>query len=112
LANLVFQVGVFTCSMRSANEALAGDTFHAKDRPVESLGEVVTPKPMVYAGFYPQEPSELNKLKGAIEKVCLNDSSVTVMMESSLAMGSGWRLGFLGVLHMEVFSQRLQQEQC
>ena len=48
------QVGFFTCSMKSPSEALVGDTFHARDRPVESLGEVQAPKPMVFAGFYPQ----------------------------------------------------------
>ena len=48
------QVGYFTCSMKSPSEALVGDTFHARDRPVESLGEVQAPKPMVFAGFYPQ----------------------------------------------------------
>ena len=48
------QVGYFTCGMKSPSEALVGDTFHARDRPVESLGEVQAPKPMVFAGFYPQ----------------------------------------------------------
>ncbi len=95
--------------MKSPSEALIGDTFCRKDQPVEPVGEVVVPKPMVYAGFYPQESSELSKLQNAVEKVCLNDSSVSLRKESSIALGSGWRLGFLGVLHMEVFSQRLKQ---
>ena len=56
------------------------------------------------------ESAELPKLKSAIEKTCLNDRSVSVALDSSLAMGSGWRLGFLGVLHMEVFQQRMSQE--
>jgi len=67
-------------------------------------------KPMVYAGVYPFNPAELKELKVALEKLCLNDSSVSMVMESSLALGQGWRLGFLGVLHMEVFTQRLEQE--
>ena len=56
------QVGYFTCSMKSPSEALVGDTFHAKDRPVESLGEVQAPKPMVFAGFYPQGRHEFSQL--------------------------------------------------
>ena len=56
------------------------------------------------------ESAELPKLKSAIERTCLNDRSVSVALDSSLAMGSGWRLGFLGVLHMEVFQQRMSQE--
>ncbi|XP_012495341.1 PREDICTED: translation factor GUF1, mitochondrial [Propithecus coquereli] len=67
-------------------------------------------KPMVFAGMYPVDQSEYNNLKSAIEKLTLNDSSVTVHRDSSLALGAGWRLGFLGLLHMEVFNQRLEQE--
>ena len=67
-------------------------------------------KPMVYAGVYPFNPGELKELKAALEKLCLNDNSVSMVMESSIALGQGWRLGFLGVLHMEVFTQRLEQE--
>ena len=66
---------------------------------------------MVYAGVYPFNATEHKDLKVALEKLCLNDSSVTVMVETSPALGQGWRLGFLGVLHMEVFTQRLDQEQ-
>ena len=60
--------------------------------------------------IHQSETSELPKLRSAIERTCLNDRSVSVALESSLAMGSGWRLGFLGVLHMEVFQQRMSQE--
>ncbi len=65
---------------------------------------------MVFAGVFPFVSKDLPKLKEAMEKICLNDASVTVEKDSSPALGSGWRLGFLGVLHMEVFSQRLEQE--
>ena len=104
------QVGFFTCNMRSTSDAVIGDTFHLKDSPVEPIMEVVSPKPMVFAGIFPEEAKDHLKLKNAIEKVSLNDSSVSVSLDSSMAFGSGWRLGFLGVLHMEVFSQRLKQE--
>ena len=57
---------------------------------------------MVFAGVYPFNQSETKELKAAIERLTLNDRSVSVNMESSLALGQGWRLGFLGILHMEV----------
>ena len=65
---------------------------------------------MVFAGVYPFNQSETKKLKAAIERLTLNDRSVSVNKETSLARGQGWRLGFLGILHMEVFTQRLEQE--
>lgn len=104
------QIGFFTCNMKSTKEAIVGDTFHRSNEPVDPILEVSTPKPMVYSGFYPTESSLYPSLKSAIEKISLNDSSVTIHPETSPALGSGWRIGFLGVLHMEVFSQRLQQE--
>ena len=66
------------------------------------LRELKRPQPMVFAGVYPFDGGEHAKLKSAIEKVCLNDFSVTLTTESSMAMGLGWRVGFLGLLHMEV----------
>ena len=73
------------------------------------LLKISTPQPMVFAGFYPFDATEHSKLRNAIEKTALNDSSVKIDIEASAALGQGWRLGFLGVLHMEVFSQRLEQ---
>ncbi|XP_048797569.1 translation factor GUF1, mitochondrial isoform X3 [Lagopus muta] len=61
-------------------------------------------------GMYPVDQTEYNNLKSALERLTLNDSSVTIHRDSSLALGAGWRLGFLGLLHMEVFNQRLEQE--
>ena len=58
-------------------------------------------QPMVFAGVYPFNQSETKELKAALERLTLNDRSVSVNMESSLALGQGWRLGFLGILHME-----------
>ena len=104
------QVGVMTCNMKSPRDALIGDTYHAKDEPVKPICDIKRPQPMVFAGVYPFEGSEFVKLKDAIEKVCLNDYSVTTVHETSPALGLGWRLGFLGILHMEVFSQRLEDE--
>jgi elongation factor 4 len=104
------QVGIMTCNMKSPRDALIGDTYHAKDIPVKPIIEIKRPHPMVFAGVYPFDTSEFVKLKDAIEKVCLNDYSVTAVPETSAALGLGWRIGFLGLLHLEVFTQRLEDE--
>ncbi|XP_050737743.1 translation factor GUF1, mitochondrial-like isoform X2 [Eriocheir sinensis] len=77
---------------------------------VEPLPGFREAKPLVFAGIYPMDQSEHGVLKAAIERLCLNDRSVSVSMESSSALGQGWRLGFLGLLHLDVFNQRLEQE--
>ncbi|XP_023327660.1 translation factor GUF1, mitochondrial isoform X2 [Eurytemora carolleeae] len=104
------QVGYIICNMRSTKEAVIGDTFHLKGKPVPPLLEIAAAKPMLFAGFYPFNAGEYKDLRAAIDKLCINDNSVTLSDESSPALGYGWRIGFLGVLHMEVFSQRLEQE--
>ncbi|XP_068085950.1 translation factor GUF1 homolog, mitochondrial isoform X2 [Anabrus simplex] len=107
---LAGQVGYVACNMRSAKEAHIGDTLHLKDKPVTPLPGFKPLQPMVYAGVYPMDQSQNVALRSAIEKLVLNDSAVSVAVESSPALGQGWRLGFLGILHLEVFSQRLEQE--
>src|SRR5581483_6290012 len=67
-------------------------------------------KPMVFAAIYPVDSSEFDLLRDAIEKLTLNDASVTVEKTTSTALGLGFRCGFLGLLHMDVFKQRLEQE--
>ncbi|XP_049742255.1 translation factor GUF1, mitochondrial isoform X3 [Elephas maximus indicus] len=104
------QVGYLIAGMKDVTEAQIGDTLYLHKQPVEPLPGFKSAKPMVFAGMYPIDQSEYNNLKSAIEKLTLNDSSVTVYRDSSLALGAGWRLGFLGLLHMEVFNQRLEQE--
>ncbi|XP_055967424.1 translation factor GUF1, mitochondrial isoform X2 [Sorex fumeus] len=104
------QVGYLIAGMKAVTEAQIGDTFYLHKQPVEPLPGFKSAKPMVFAGMYPIDQSEYNNLKSAVEKLTLNDSSVTVHRDSSLALGAGWRLGFLGLLHMEVFNQRLEQE--
>ncbi|TKR95816.1 hypothetical protein L596_009936 [Steinernema carpocapsae] len=106
------QVGYVVCNMRTVKEASVGETLFEPSKK-----EVVVPfpgfkqvKPTVYAGLYPVETSEYEDLKQAVERLCLNDSSVVVTPDSSPALGLGWRVGFLGVLHMEVFGARLNQE--
>ncbi|KAL7303008.1 hypothetical protein TKK_0004231 [Trichogramma kaykai] len=104
------QIGCVICGMKTSGEAQIGDTLYSKGSPVEALPEFKRAKPMVFAGVYPMDQSQYISLKAAIEKLTLNDSAVSVTRESSIALGQGWRLGFLGLLHMEVFSQRLDQE--
>ncbi|XP_049810223.1 translation factor GUF1 homolog, mitochondrial isoform X3 [Schistocerca nitens] len=104
------QVGFTTCNMRSTKEAHIGDTFHLKDMTVEPIEGFKPAQPMVFAGVYPMDQSQHVALRGAIEKLVLNDPAVSVSVDSSPALGQGWRLGFLGLLHLEVFSQRLEQE--
>uniref|UniRef100_A0A1B6DKW4 Elongation factor EFG domain-containing protein n=3 Tax=Clastoptera arizonana TaxID=38151 RepID=A0A1B6DKW4_9HEMI len=96
--------------MRSTKEAHIGDTLYHSDNPVEPMHGFKPVQPMVYAGVYPLDQSQHLVLRGAIEKLTLNDCVVTVQPESSPALGQGWRLGFLGLLHLEVFNQRLDQE--
>ncbi|XP_014208629.1 translation factor GUF1 homolog, mitochondrial [Copidosoma floridanum] len=103
------QVGCLTCNMKSS-DAQIGDTIHLKNMRVEPLPGFKIAKSMVYAGVYPMDQSQYLSLKSAINRLTLNDNAVTVIDESSPALGQGWRLGFLGLLHMEVFCQRLDQE--
>ncbi|XP_066505106.1 translation factor Guf1, mitochondrial [Hoplias malabaricus] len=104
------QVGYVIAGMKEVKEAQIGDTLHLHKQPVEALPGFKPAKSMVFAGIYPMDQSEYTALRSAVEKLTLNDSSVTVQRDSSLALGAGWRLGFLGLLHMEVFNQRLEQE--
>ncbi|XP_063927721.1 translation factor GUF1 homolog, mitochondrial isoform X1 [Zophobas morio] len=104
------QIGLVGCNMRSSKEAHIGDTIYNPSCPVEPLQGFEPSRPMVFAGVYPMDQSQHVNLRSAIEKLALNDSAVTVEVDSSPALGQGWRLGFLGLLHLEVFSQRLQQE--
>jgi translation elongation factor EF-4 len=64
----------------------------------------------VFSGFFPEESSDFNLLRKSIEKLCINDSSVSLSDDSSPALGQGYRIGFLGLLHMEIFKERLENE--
>ncbi|CAB3403611.1 unnamed protein product [Caenorhabditis bovis] len=107
------QVGYLVCNMKTVHEAVVGETLYATDTPkneVTTFAEIKSIKPSVYAGLFPVESSDYENLKQAVERLCLNDPSVTVTPDSSKALGLGWRIGFLGILHMEVFGARLSQE--
>ncbi|CAL1538958.1 unnamed protein product [Lymnaea stagnalis] len=104
------QVGYAMMNMRNTNEAKIGDTFYHENIPVEALPGFKDATPMVFAGMFPSEQSEFPQMRSAIEKLTLNDRSVQIKIDNSPALGQGYRLGFLGLLHMDVFNQRLQQE--
>ncbi|KAK4887221.1 hypothetical protein RN001_003492 [Aquatica leii] len=111
LSNLVAgQIGLVCCNMRSSSEAHIGDTLYRTGISVTPFSSFKPVRPMVFAGIYPLDQSQHINLRSAIEKLALNDSAVTISVETSPALGQGWRLGFLGLLHLEVFTQRLQQE--
>ncbi|EPQ31887.1 uncharacterized protein PFL1_00086 [Pseudozyma flocculosa PF-1] len=104
------QVGWIIANMKDMGEALIGDTFHLAHEKVEPLEGFAPTVPMVYAGIFPVETTDFLKLEEAINRLALNDRSVTVQRESSMALGQGCRLGFLGLLHLDVFRQRLEDE--
>ncbi|XP_065839699.1 translation factor GUF1 homolog, mitochondrial-like [Oscarella lobularis] len=104
------QVGYVVVGMRNVEEAQIGDTFFRHGSPVEPLPGFKKAKPMVFASLFPDDQSGYLSLRSAIDKLTLNDSSVSVHGDSSIALGQGFRLGFLGLLHMDVFRQRLEQE--
>ncbi|MFV0376869.1 MAG: translation elongation factor 4 [Mangrovibacterium sp.] len=104
-------VGYIISGIKTAKEVKVGDTITHKDRPcdkiIEGFEEV---KPMVFAGVYPIESEDYEDLRTAMEKLQLNDASLTYEPESSAALGFGFRCGFLGMLHMEIVQERLDRE--
>jgi len=104
------QVGYIACNMRQSSEAHIGDTLHRVGDPVEPMPGFQPAKAMVFAGIYPVESNDFPKLEESIKRLTLTDRSVAVQRESSTALGQGYRLGFLGSLHMDVFRQRLEDE--
>lgn len=104
------QVGYLITGMKTVKEARVGDTIYHTRQPVTPLPGFKPAKPVVFAGIYPLDASEFEMLRDAIDKLTLNDASVTIEKTSSPALGLGFRCGFLGLLHMDVFKQRLEQE--
>ena len=104
-------VGYFTASIKNIRDARVGDTVTGADRPCETaLPGYKKAQPMVYCGIYPSDTKRYPDLKDALEKLQLNDASLFYEPETSLALGFGFRCGFLGLLHMEVILERLERE--
>ena len=105
------EVGYLCASIKSIQDIHIGYTITLADRPCEkALPGYRKMNPMVYCGMYPTDNNKYNDLRDALEKLQLNDSSLTFEAESSKALGFGFRLGFLGLLHMEVVQERLERE--
>ena len=104
------QVGYLITGMKTVKEAQVGDTICLAKQPVPAFPGFRPAKPMVFAGIYPVDTNDFQELSDAIEKLTLNDASVSVVKTSSPALGLGFVCGFLGLLHMDVFKQRLEQE--
>ncbi|MDR1527864.1 MAG: translation elongation factor 4 [Dysgonamonadaceae bacterium] len=104
-------VGYIISGIKASKEVKVGDTItHVKrscDKAIEGFEEV---KPMVFAGVYPIETEDFENLRSSLEKLQLNDASLTFQPESSVALGFGFRCGFLGLLHMEIIQERLDRE--
>ena len=104
------QVGFVTLNIKSTRDAHIGDTFYRASQPTEVFPGFSPAKSMVFAGMYPVQNHDFAKLAESLGKLTLNDASVSVVKETSVALGQGFRLGFLGTLHMDVFRQRLEEE--
>ena len=104
-------VGYIISGIKDSKEVKVGDTIthvaRSCDKAIEGFQEV---KPMVFAGVYPIDPAEYENLRASLEKLQLNDASLTFQPESSIALGFGFRCGFLGLLHMEIVQERLDRE--
>ncbi len=103
-------VGYIICGIKTAKEIKVGDTITEVKNPSAAISGFEEVKPMVFAGVYPIDSEDYEDLRNAMEKLQLNDASLTYVPESSMALGFGFRCGFLGLLHMEIVQERLDRE--
>ena len=104
-------VGYIISGIKTSKEVKVGDTItHVKRPASEAIAGFEEVKPMVFAGVYPIAPEDFENLRTSLEKLQLNDASLTFQPESSVALGFGFRCGFLGLLHMEIIQERLDRE--
>ncbi|SCX49147.1 GTP-binding protein LepA [Klenkia marina] len=107
----VGEVGYFITGVKDVRQSRVGDTVTLQHRPAaESLGGYRDPNPMVYSGLYPIDGSEYQLLREALDKLLLNDAALVYEPETSAALGFGFRVGFLGLLHLEIVRERLERE--
>ncbi|MBR6743923.1 MAG: translation elongation factor 4 [Clostridia bacterium] len=105
------EVGYITASIKSVSDTRVGDTVTDADNPTEeAFPGFKEALPMVYAGIYPADGARYPDLRDALEKLQLNDAALTFEPETSIALGFGFRCGFLGLLHMEIIAERLERE--
>ena len=105
------EVGYITASIKSVGETRVGDTVtHCENPAAEALPGFKSVQPMVYAGIYPADGARYGDLRDALDKLQLNDAALVFEPETSIALGFGFRCGFLGLLHMEIIEERLERE--
>jgi GTP-binding protein LepA len=105
------EIGIFTASIKQVRDTRVGDTItHDKKPCAEALPGFKPAQPVVFCGLFPVDSAEFEDLRNAIEKLALNDASFSSEMETSAALGFGFRCGFLGLLHLEVIRDRLERE--
>ena len=103
-------VGYIISGIKTSKEVKVGDTITHVANPAPAIAGFEEVKPMVFAGVYPIEAEDFENLRASLEKLQLNDASLTFQPESSMALGFGFRCGFLGLLHMEIIQERLSRE--
>ncbi|MCM4080577.1 translation elongation factor 4 [Paractinoplanes hotanensis] len=107
----VGEVGYLITGVKDVRQSRVGDTVTGNTRPAkEALGGYKDPKPMVYSGLYPIDGSDYPALRDALDKLKLNDAALVYEPETSLALGFGFRVGYLGLLHLEIIGERLERE--